>query len=129
MRIYKCFACGRIIRDEESKFCAYCGRRLLINYYTHFEGPELLEELGDDASKWAEAFMQLTEGKTVNYGLMLGWFANAIEHSTDVRKWKKKEEEGCTTCGYKSFYDQVNRPGQNTRFNCPLWKEGGKNEM
>lgn len=56
--------------------------------YVGMTGPQLLEALGDDAAKWAAAFCQ--HAKTSNLpdldeGWMIGWFANAIENSTDVR--------------------------------------------
>jgi len=53
--------------------------------YTKMSAPDLLNAMGVDASKWAEAFMQLhisgSEEKrdNIDFGLMLGWFANAIE--------------------------------------------------
>ena len=62
--------------------------------YTIFNTPELLQELGDDAQKWAKAFMQIkyTSIKAtgiidnLDEGDMIGWFANAIETACDVRK-------------------------------------------
>jgi hypothetical protein len=49
---------------------------------------ELLSALGDDAAKWAEAFRQIVVRRNIliDDGLMTGWFANAIEHSTMVRQ-------------------------------------------
>lgn len=38
--------------------------------------PELLSHMGTDAAKWASEFVKLHGG---DEGLMLGWFANAIE--------------------------------------------------
>ena len=58
--------------------------------YTKLSGPELLQALGDNAQLWAKAFLQITEGKEIDEGLMIGWFANAIEHSTAVRKGKRR---------------------------------------
>ncbi len=45
------------------------------------EGMDILKMVGTDASKWAEAFQQLIvdPGKEIDEGLMIGWFANAIE--------------------------------------------------
>lgn len=56
--------------------------------YTIMSGPELLSACRDDGSKWATAFCQ--HAKKLGYGdidegWMTGWFANAIEHSHDVR--------------------------------------------
>ena len=62
--------------------------------YIKLSPTELLQACGDDASKWAEAFMQIYVNggnKTPNdidFGVMVGWFANAIEHSSDVRRQK-----------------------------------------
>ena len=56
--------------------------------YTQMSGPELLQALGDDAAKWAAAFCQRAKkygGHDIDEGWMIGWFANAIEHSHDVR--------------------------------------------
>jgi len=52
--------------------------------------PELLNYCGADAHKWAEAFCRIKEmqgwGATdIDEGLMIGWFANAIEHASHVR--------------------------------------------
>lgn len=51
---------------------------------------ELLEHCGDKAERWAEAFCQIKERQgwsaaDIDKGLMLCWFANAIEHSNQVR--------------------------------------------
>jgi hypothetical protein len=56
---------------------------------------QMLESVGDDASKWADAFVQTAQSRLdaggdaremlLDTGWMLGWFANAIEHSTAVR--------------------------------------------
>lgn len=57
--------------------------------YTAMSGPQLLAELGDNAAAWAAAFCQhakkLGHGD-IDEGWMIGWFANAIENSTDVRR-------------------------------------------
>lgn len=41
----------------------------------------LLRVLGDDAGRWASAFMRIVvkPGVAIDEGLMIGWFANAIE--------------------------------------------------
>lgn len=57
--------------------------------YTVMMDRELLNALGDDASKWAIAFRQtaLKLGYSdMDEGWLVGWFANAIEHSDDVRR-------------------------------------------
>lgn len=55
--------------------------------YTAMNGPELLGACRDDATKWAAAFCQHAKALGLSYdeSWMVGWFANAIEHSHDVR--------------------------------------------
>jgi len=64
----------------------------MIVDYSKMEAPELFEACGDDAKKWAQAFIQCTKNAVIDEGLMIGWFANAIEHSCDVR-----EKKACST--------------------------------
>lgn len=63
--------------------------------YTNMTPGDLLRVLGDDASKWATAFCQIIERKeiVIDEAFMLGWFANAIEYSSDVRRWKREAED------------------------------------
>jgi hypothetical protein len=56
--------------------------------YHDMDGPTLLSVLGDDARKWAEAFCCIYEhsfDQGITEDWMTTWFANAIEHSWDVR--------------------------------------------
>ena len=55
--------------------------------YTAMQPGEMLDAVRDDASKWAAAFCQTARklGYTIDEGWMIGWFANAIEHSHAVR--------------------------------------------
>jgi hypothetical protein len=58
-------------------------------------GPELLARLGDDASKWAAEFR--ATALRLNYsdmdeGWLIGWFANAIEHSECVRNSPRRAQ-------------------------------------
>lgn len=61
--------------------------------YLNMPAPDLLAEVRDDATKWAAAFCQIATnlgyadcaGNPIDEGWMTGWFANAIEHSYDVR--------------------------------------------
>jgi len=55
--------------------------------YAAMSGPEMLTALGDDGSLWAAAFCQIAKAKGIDIdeGWMGTWFANAIEHSWDVR--------------------------------------------
>jgi len=72
--------------------------------YTAMNGSDLLQALGDDASKWAEAFVQHARrvekrgDRVLDEGWLTTWFANAIEHSSDVRRWRREAAErgGCT---------------------------------
>jgi len=64
--------------------------------YTKFNnGADLLQALGDDGMKWAAAFCQITK-KNLDIDLEVmyvqGWFANAIEHSSDVRRWAREKD-------------------------------------
>jgi hypothetical protein len=65
--------------------------------YTAMDGPKMLAAMGDDAMKWAVAFCQ-TARKLGHHGIdegwMVGWFANAIEHSSDVRRWRREAMMG-----------------------------------
>ena len=56
--------------------------------YTAMDAVSLLAALGDDASKWATAFRQTAIRlgySDMDEGWLIGWFANAIENSHDVR--------------------------------------------
>lgn len=62
-----------------------------LSKYAHLEDWKLLEELGDDARKWAEAFCEIVRENKIDpldVDFMTGWFANAIEHSSDTRTWR-----------------------------------------
>jgi hypothetical protein len=61
--------------------------------YAIMDGPTLLQAMGDNAANWAAAFRQtaLKLGYSdMDEGWLIGWFANAIEHSTDVRRERSK---------------------------------------
>jgi len=49
---------------------------------------ELLAEMGTDAQKWAQEFIRRFGGRErcafIDEGLMIGWFANAIEAGRDA---------------------------------------------
>lgn len=59
--------------------------------YTKMNAAKLLSVVRDDAGKWAEAFMQCNPEVKVSWGLMQSWFANAIEHSHDVRNGRNRK--------------------------------------
>ncbi len=56
--------------------------------YAEMSAPELLQAVADDAGKWADAFVEivLKGGVEIDQALMIGWFANAIESSYDLRR-------------------------------------------
>jgi len=54
--------------------------------YKNLNGPDLLHEMGQDASKWAAAFCQIHPDANVDEGLMIVWFANAIMHTLDTER-------------------------------------------
>ncbi len=59
--------------------------------YAAMSGPELLHACGDNGYEWAEAFCQIKKAQgwganDIDEGLMVTWFSNAIEHSTQVRQ-------------------------------------------
>jgi hypothetical protein len=65
--------------------------------YTKMTAHEMLQEVGDDAQKWAAAFCQTAEKlghHGIDEGWMIGWFANAIEQSTTVRAARTPAPEG-----------------------------------
>ncbi len=54
---------------------------------------EILNRLGDDAQKWAQEFRKTAIQlgySDMEEGWLVGWFANAIEHSSDTRRWRKE---------------------------------------
>lgn len=62
--------------------------------YSAMSPADFPSALGDDASKWAAAFVQIAAEKGhpgIDEGWMIGWFANAIEHSSAVRRWRAEK--------------------------------------
>jgi hypothetical protein len=56
--------------------------------YTEMDSVQMVDALGADAVKWAQAFNQTAVKlgySKMDEGWLIGWFANAIEHSWDVR--------------------------------------------
>jgi hypothetical protein len=63
--------------------------------YIAMTSADMLTALGDDGQKWAKAFIQIIDkiGRDkIDEGFMIGWFANAIEHSNAVRRWRREAE-------------------------------------
>lgn len=65
--------------------------------FTSMTGPQILEACGDDAMQWSKAFCQTAKKLGIDLGddsegWMVGWFANAIEHSHDVRGRRAKPQ-------------------------------------
>lgn len=64
--------------------------------YTAMSAGNLLEALADDASRWATAFVQHARlvrdrgDNILDEAWLTTWFANAIEHSSDVRRWRSE---------------------------------------
>lgn len=58
--------------------------KLRATDYTRLVGSELNKVCGDDAQKWAEAFVQICKDPS-DVDLVFGWFANAIETACDQR--------------------------------------------
>ena len=54
--------------------------------YRELNGPDLLHEMGQDATKWAEAFCQHTPKNQRDEGILMVWFANAIMHTLDTER-------------------------------------------
>ena len=46
--------------------------------------PQLLERLGDDAAEFRKTAISLRYSD-MDEGWLIGWFANAIEHSSHIR--------------------------------------------
>lgn len=64
--------------------------------YTAMTAPELLNACEDSGERWAAAFCQYAKKLghgDIDEGWMIGWFANAIEHSGAVRRWRKERSE------------------------------------
>jgi len=62
------------------------------------EEPELginVSEMGVDAAQWAKAFQRaiVDKGVEIDEGLMIGWFANAIEYARDTGPREQPEPE------------------------------------
>lgn len=55
--------------------------------YADMTDGQMLAACGDNAWNWAHAFQQLVveRGHRIDVDVMIGWFANAIENSQDVR--------------------------------------------
>lgn len=63
--------------------------------YTTMSAGVMLAAICDDAKKWADAFMMITAryDHPIDHADMIGWFANAIEHSGDVRRWRREKAD------------------------------------
>lgn len=53
--------------------------------YAAMSAGEMYQACGNDAMKWAEAFGQITAGRTLDGDDMLGWFANAMQAALDFQ--------------------------------------------
>lgn len=52
--------------------------------YVDIPSYKLADELGADASKWADAFTQIFPEYKKDEDTLLGWFANAIEKAREI---------------------------------------------
>jgi hypothetical protein len=70
--------------------------------------PQILERLGDDAAKWAAEFRKTAIKlgySDMDQGWLIGWFANAIEHSSQVRRERIEKTHVVIS---KEEYDRIN---------------------
>lgn len=73
------------------------GGQVVIDY-TKLDESNLLRALSDDASVWTKAFVQHAKKveargeDPLDEGWLITWFANAIEHSSDVRRWRSEPQ-------------------------------------
>lgn len=94
--------------------------------YTSLQGGDLLEVLADDASKWAAAFRQHAEEvkargeDPLDEGFLITWFANAIERSGDVRRWREGPRPRCMRL---SDYQRVRRLISEREALASLWRQ------
>ena len=59
--------------------------------YVEMDGPTMVQECGADGMMWAEAFCQIKKAQgwstdDIDEGVMVAWFANAIETACQVRQ-------------------------------------------
>lgn len=87
----RCEAFGSCVADHQKGGRTWPTEPAKIDYLVMPE-LDLLNILGDDASRWAAAFCQIakTKGLEIDEGWMITWFANAIEQSADVRRWRSE---------------------------------------
>jgi hypothetical protein len=66
-----------------------------VDYTIYKDGGKLLGMLGDSGHNWAVAFSQYyfkQHGVKLDVDFLTVWFANAIEHSTQIRLFEMREE-------------------------------------
>jgi len=69
-----------------------------------------LNRLGDNAQLWAQEFVRTIDkiGRDkIDEGLMISWFANAIGHSNDVRRWRQEAGKVNTSIRPSSAADET----------------------
>ena len=64
---------------------------------------EMLQALGDDAQKWADALLQTYPHCNIPHEILFGWFANAMQHSLDVQRWRLIHDDAA----WLNFQDDV----------------------
>ena len=64
---------------------------------------DMLQALGDDAQKWADALLQAYPNCNIPHEIIMPWFANAMQHSSDVRRWRLIHDDAA----WLGFQDDV----------------------
>ena len=64
---------------------------------------EMLQALGDDAQKWADALLQAYPNCNIPHEIIMPWFANAMQHSLDVQRWRLIHDDAA----WLNFQDDV----------------------
>jgi hypothetical protein len=59
--------------------------------YSAMSAGDMLHAVGDDAAKWAAAFAE--QHPQIDKDVMIGWFANAIENTWDIRCSRLRESD------------------------------------
>ena len=78
--------------------------------YAAMTSGELRGACGQNAAKWAKAFAQCNRYEDVDEGVMLNWFASAIEHSIEVEYAKIRAQVRSLTVGLRAIgvaFDEI----------------------
>lgn len=72
--------------SELSDYDRNMGRDPTPPNYAGMNAGDMLTAIGLDGAKWADAFCQINPSQCADWGLMLGWFCNAIETAKDAAR-------------------------------------------